>query len=291
MEELLFIINPIAGGGKTEEFKERIEAKMRKQSRSFKILLTTKPKDAIKMAFESDIKTIVAVGGDGTVSEVAEGIIKRGYGILGIVPGGTGNDLIKSIGMEEGISQSIETILKGKTSKIDVGTANGRIFLNIGGIGLDVEVLRRTEIIRKYIKGKASYILSVLITLIKFKKMNVEIKIDKKTYKRNLVLFAAGNGRFYGGGLQMVPHAKIDDGYLHITIVKDISNFRILTIFPEIFKGTHIRHKKYVETLKSKNIKIFSKKDLYMNLDGEVFPAGKELEFCILDDKIEILTP
>ncbi len=291
MEEFLFIINPIAGSGKANDLEEVIISKMKSRKRAYKIKATKHPKDATQIVYESSIKTVVVVGGDGTITEVAKGIIKRGYGVLGIIPGGTGNDLIKSLGIENNICKSIDIILKGRTSEIDVGKVNGFIFLNVAGIGLDVEVLRREKNIRKYIKGKMSYILSVFITLIKFRKIQVEIEVEDKRYKKDLVLFNTGNGKFIGGGLQINPSAIIDDGYLHNSIVKDVNNLRILTIFPEIFKGTHIRHKKYVEIFKSKKIKIYSKEELYLNLDGEVFPAGKEIEFSLMDEKIEVLIP
>ena len=291
MEEFLFIINPIAGGGRAIDIKDIIEEEMKSYKRSFRIILTKNPKEATQIAYESNINTVIAVGGDGTVTEVAKGIIRRGYGTLGIIPGGTGNDFIKSLNMKKDYIDSIKTIVSGKTIKIDVGIVNGHKFLNIAGIGLDVEVIKGFEIIKKYIKGRLAYIISIFITLFKFKKMKVLIEIDDKSLKQNLVLFGTGNGRYYGGGLQMIPKANMKDGYLHSTMVKDISNLRIATIFPEIFKGTHLRHRKYVETFKSKKIKITSKDDLYMNLDGELFFGGKEIEFSISDEKLEILNP
>lgn len=291
MEELLFIINPVAGGGKARDIKAIIEEQMEKYNKSFQIILTKNPKEATKIAYESKIDTVIAVGGDGTVTEVARGIIKRGYGSLGIIPGGTGNDFIKSLDIKKDYLDSIKTIINGKTIKIDVGLANGYKFLNIGGIGLDVEVIKGFEKIKKYIKGRFAYIISIFKTLLKFKKIKVSIEIDDKKVDENLVLFGTGSGKFYGGGLQMVPNAKINDGYLHSTLVKDLSNLRIATIFPEIFKGTHIRHKKYVETFKSKKIKIICQEDLYMNLDGELFFGGKEIEFSLSEEKLKVLIP
>lgn len=289
MEELLFIINPIAGGGKAKKLVDIIEEDMKTRNKSYKIVLTNNPKEATQIAYESNIEKIIAVGGDGTVTEVAKGIIRRGYGVLGIIAGGTGNDLIKSIGLSKDTKEALDIIVNGKSLKIDIGIANGHRFLNIGSVGLDAEVIKHLEETKKFSKGKLSYIVSVFVTLVSFKKQNVNIEIDKKKYNRSLVLFATGNGKFYGGGLQMVPHSKINDGYLHSTLVKDIHNLRIATIFPEIFRGTHIRHKKYVETFKSKTVKITSQKDMYMNLDGELFFAGKEIDFSLADDKLEVL--
>lgn len=291
MEELLFIINPIADSGKARKLKNEIEEKMVKYDIKFKTILTKNPHDATNIAYRSKIKTIVAVGGDGTVNEVAKGIINRGFGVLGIIPGGTGNDFRKSLDISEDITEALETLINGNTIKIDVGIINGYKFLNIGGIGLDVEVLRTLRSVKKYIKGSLAYILAVIITLFKFEKMNVTIEINGIRREKELVLFGAGNGKFFGGGLQLIPQAKINDSYLHGTLVKDVSNFRILTIFPEIFKGSHLRHKNYVETFKFKEAKIISNKELYINLDGEVFFGGKEIEFSLADEKLEVLVP
>ena len=291
MEELLFIINPVADSGRAKDIKEVIEEEMKNYPRAYRIVYTKEEKEATKLAYESKANIVVAVGGDGTVTEVAKGILERGYGSLGIIPGGTGNDFTKSLGMEKNHPLAIKTIIAGKTMCIDVGLVNGRRFLNIGGVGLDVAVLRSFEKIKKYVRGNFAYIISVFITLLKYKKIKATIEMDGKKEEKDLVLFGAGNGKFFGGGLQMIPHAVMDDGYLHSTLVKNISNWRIATIFPEIFKGTHVRHKKYVETFKTKEIKIITQEDLYINLDGEIFFGGKEINFSISDEKLELIVP
>lgn len=291
MEELFFIINPVAGSGKSLSIKTIIEENMKDYPGGFSISLTKNPKEATQIAYESNINTIIAVGGDGTVTEVAKGIIRRGYGTLGIIPGGTGNDLIKSLGISKYPRDALETIIQGKSMKVDIGLANGYKFLNIGSVGLDAEVTHTAQTIKKQIKSGLSYIFSIFITLIKFKKKDVTIEIDGRSQKKGLVLFAIGNGKYYGGGLKMIPDAKLNDGYLNACIVKDVSKVRILTIFPEVFKGTHLRHKKYVETFKCKEVKIYSKQDIYMNLDGEVFSPGKEINFSLADEKLSIIVP
>lgn len=291
MEELLFIINPVAGSGRCLTIKTIIEEDMKDYPGSFSIILTKNPKEATQIAYESNTNTIIAVGGDGTVTEVAKGIIRRGYGTLGIIPGGTGNDFIKTLGISKDPREALETIRQGKFTKVDIGLANGYKFLNIGSIGLDAEVVHTVQTLKKQIKGRLSYILGVFITLIRFKRKDVIIEIDGKHERKGLVLFAIGNGKYYGGGLKMIPHAELNDGYLHGCIVKDVSKLRILTILPEVFKGKHLRHKKYAEIFKCKGVKIHSQEDIYMNLDGELFSPGKEIEFSLADEKLNILIP
>lgn len=289
MDKLLFILNPVAGGGRARNLISIIEEKMKKNEIDYEMILTTKPKEAIKMAEEAKNNTIIAVGGDGTVNEVAKGLINRGTGVLGIIPGGTGNDMCRSLGLSMDPNEAIETIIKGKTKEMDLGTANGYFFLNIASVGFDAEVVRNTDKIKHKIKGKMAYVLGVIITLLNFKKKDIELEIDGNIYKKRMVLLAVGNGKYYGGGMKILPMAKIDDGYLYTCLVKDISNFKILFLFPSIFSGNHLKFTKYIEVFKAKSVKIRSKKGFYLNLDGDVIPIENEVDFKMNEKKLQII--
>ena len=289
MDKLLFIINPIAGGGRAKKLTSLIEEKMNENNIDFSIVQTTKPKDAILIVEQSSNHTIIAVGGDGTVNEVAKGIIKRGYGNLGIIPGGTGNDMCKSLGLSMDPIEAIETVIKGKTKKMDIGMANGKCFLNVASVGFDAEVVRNTDKLKSKVKGKVAYILGVLITLFKYRMQETELEIDNVSYKRNMLLLAVGNGQYYGGGMKILPDAKIDDGYLHLCLVKDINNFKLLFLFPSIFKGKHIYLTKYVEIFKAKKVWIKSKGDFYLNVDGDLVHTDNEAHFEISNKKLDII--
>ncbi len=289
MDKLLFIINPIAGGGRAKKLTSLIEEKMNENNIGFSIVQTTKPKDAILIVEQSSNHTIIAVGGDGTVNEVAKGIIKRGYGNLGIIPGGTGNDMCKSLGLSMDPIEAIETVIKGKTKKMDIGMANGKCFLNVASVGFDAEVVRNTDKLKSKVKGKVAYILGVLITLFKYRMQETELEIDNVSYKRNMLLLAVGNGQYYGGGMKILPDAKIDDGYLHLCLVKDINNFKLLFLFPSIFKGKHIYLTKYVEIFKAKKVWIKSKGDFYLNVDGDLVHTDNEAHFEISNKKLDII--
>lgn len=291
MEKLLFIINPVAGRARSKELIGLIEKEMQNYPEDFSIQVTKGPEDAIDLVCQSQTDRVIAVGGDGTVTEVAKGISKRGYGTLGIIPAGTGNDFIRSLDISKDPKIALETVIKGKTKSIDIGLANGHRFLNIGSIGLDAEVVQRAQKVKKTSKSPLSYIVSVFLTLVKYKNKEVTLVIDGKSLEKSLVLFAIGNGRYYGGGLQMIPGAKLDDGLLHICLVENIGKLRILTIFPELFKGRHTRHKKYTASFQAKSVKLLSREELYMNLDGDIFQAGKEIDFSLAEEKLNILVP
>lgn len=290
MNTYLFILNPIAGSGTAKELKDIIEEVMSKGHHDFEIVMTTKPKEAIAISANNEHDVVVAVGGDGTINEVTSGLIKRGKGILGIIPAGTGNDFSRSLGIPLNTKKALDLILEGNTKEISVGESNGHHFLNISSAGFDVEVLTNVDMIRKKFKGKFSYVLAVIYTLMKFKKKSVVLDIDGKIYQKNLLLLAVGNGKYYGGGMMVLPNADLYDDYLHICLVKDISNLRALSLFPVIFKGNHLKFTEYVETYKAKSIKITHDSPLLLNVDGEVFSEDYEINFKLSNKKILVIS-
>ncbi len=150
MDSLLFVLNPIAGGGRAKDLEPLIEESMNKHKINYDIIFTTKPKEAVKIVEDSIHNTIIAVGGDGTVNEVAKGLINRKYGTLGIIPGGTGNDLSRSLGISSDPPiEAIKLIVEGNTKFIDIGNANGYQFLNIASFGFDAEVVKVLASLKK----------------------------------------------------------------------------------------------------------------------------------------------
>lgn len=291
MDRLLFIINPVAGRGRAKSLISIIESRMDKSNIEYDIYLTKAAKDATNIAEENcyQYDAIIAVGGDGTINEVAKGLINRKHGILGIIPSGTGNDLSRSLSLPLDPLMALETIIRGHYKKIDIGRVNGYNFLNIASIGFDTEVVYIANKVKKRIKNKISYIIGILFTLLYYKKSSIEIEIDSISYRRNLVLIAIGNGKTYGGGLKILPMAEIDDGYFHICLVKDASNLKILFLFPSIIKGNHLNYKKYVEVYKGKEIRLKNNKRLNLNIDGEIMPIDSDIIFQISEDKLSVI--
>lgn len=289
---ILFIVNPIAGTDKARSLIPLINKKMKKTKVDYNLVMTNKPKEATEItrrAINEGYKIIVAVGGDGTVNEVAKGIILEGKGILGIIPGGTGNDLARSLDIPIDPELALELIIKGQSKPIDLGTTNQNVFLNVGSIGFDSEIVKNTESIKKYIKGKFAYTVGLLKTLVKYKFKNYTIKLDDRTLQKKCLLIAVGNGNYYGGGMKICPMAIINDGYFHVCVINEINKLLLLTIFPSIFSGNHQYKKKYVEFYKSKQVKIYTDEEIILNLDGELFNVEKEITFSISDNKINVV--
>lgn len=292
MKKILFIINPVAGGGKAKALVPVIKGKMDKLDREYEIILTKGLKEAIKLAEDKvdDYDIVVAVGGDGTVNEVSRGLINKKKGILGIVPAGTGNDLAKLLGIPKNPSDALELLCNGSVKLIDIGRANNYNFLNIGSIGFDADVvINNINVIKKIIKSKISYVISVIYTLIHYKAKEVEVTVDGKTIRDKILLLAVGNGKYYGGGLPILPMAVPDDGYFDICLISKVPKIKFLLLFPSIFKGNHIEHQKYVKIFRGKEVKVKSAEKLNMNIDGEVIPDLNEVLFSMGSEKLKVL--
>ncbi|HCO18521.1 diacylglycerol/lipid kinase family protein [Gudongella oleilytica] len=291
MSKYLFLVNPVAGGGKALGYVDHIKATMDEYGLMYKMMTSTRPGEATTIVEDNpDCDICVAVGGDGTANEVARGILSRGKGIMGILPGGTGNDLGKSLGIEENLDEALKKLIQCRTREIDLGKAKDKFFFNISSLGFDSEVVRHTDRIKRFVKGKAAYILGVITALIVYRSRRMVFEVDGNHIERKATLVAVGNGRYYGGGMMILPMAKVDDGLLDVCVVKDISNLRILTLFPTIFKGDHVKYDKYVEFHTAKKIVVRAEGSYLLNIDGELFEIkDEEVEFKLADERLTVI--
>lgn len=292
MERILFIINPVAGGGRTKGLVPLINNAMKDKDIEYDIVFTTRPKegtDIAKQGVHKGYNKIVAVGGDGTVNEIAFGLIEEEKGILGILPSGTGNDLARSLSIPLEPEKALDNILNGKSKTIDVGTVNDGLFLNISSIGFDAEVVTIADKIKTKIKSSISYVIALFITLLRFKYINVEIEIDDSVIQRDILLIAVGNGRCYGGGIKILPMANLEDGFFHVCIVNKLSKLKLLFLLPTIVNGSHINQEKYVKIYKAKKVKVRSEDKAYLNIDGEIEELKEEVLFEINSTKLSVI--
>lgn len=296
MRKYLFIINPEAGGGRSGKLIDIIDERMRKSGQAYQIKTTSKPNDATDIARDNidSFTDIIAVGGDGTVNEVARALIKSKKGLLGIIPSGTGNDLTLSLGIPKDTKKALDIILgdNRKTTNIDVCSINGRPYLNISTIGFDAEVVRMTNTIKKIIKNEISYVISVILNLISFRKNKIELIIDGKSHRVISFLLAIGNGKYYGGGMPIMPNAEMDNGFLEVCSIKDVSNLKVLTLFPSIFKAQHTKYTKYVSIYRAKKVIAKTEEKMILNIDGEIIDNNEsnEIVFTIEDYKLPVIT-
>lgn len=289
-----FIVNKISGNGRALKIWEQIEKKLKEKNVYYCVRFTQKSKHATLLVQElirkENVTVVVAVGGDGTIHEVINGLVGTNIPI-GIIPAGSGNDFSRGLGIPLKHDDALERILSGKPQIIDIGNINSTYFCTVAGIGFDGEVAQTTNVsIYKKIcnfiwMGKISYIISALLVLIRYKPMNISIMIDKKLYKIPKVwLIAVANLPFYGGGLVICPKAESNDGLFDICIVQEMSKWEFLCVFPLVFKGNHTTSPS-IRIIKGKELEIYSPVPLLIHGDGEVIgqtPARIRIEPCSL---------
>ncbi len=279
-----FIINPDSSRGKVKKKIEQIKKYIKELNIDSSIDFTQKSKHAkelAKRAVTENFEIVVAVGGDGTVHEVINGI----YGTnssLGIIPIGAGNDLSTCLGIpQKDIKKAIEIINIRKTKKIDLGKINGEYFAGVAGTGFDTMVVDFAFKHRNLLKllGSLFYIYGVYNVLIRFKHIFFKLITKDNTIEKKAMTIAVGNSWMYGGGMKVVPDAKLDDGLFDVCIVEEISKLEFLKVFPRVFSGTHITHPA-VKIFRTDFLRIESNKKISVQADGEIIkslPANFEL--------------
>ena len=287
------IINPHAGKKQGLATAKSAIEKLKEHSIDVEMLISQKQGDSITIAENLDPKNydgILTVGGDGTLFEVINGLLKNKQDIkipIGQIPVGTGNSFIKDLGINN-LEDSIRVIIEGKTKAVDLGefsySKGKHFFINLLGTGFVSNVAYRA---RKYkILGSLSYIFGVLEEVVVLKSTKIEITIDGKLFEREAIFTEICNSRYTGGDMLMAPNAKIDDGLLDIVILNKVSRRKLLSLFPLLFKGEHILNNA-VEVFTGKNISLKSDKKLVLTPDGETF-GDTPIEVVMHPGKIEM---
>lgn len=238
---LLIIANPISGSGAGAAALEKTRSLLDAESVSYRCETTRYPGHATEladMAIREDMDGIVCLGGDGTIFETVNGLAGRPM-TLYFVPCGTGNDFTRMLNLPKDPIEALRAQLSGKPHAIDVGRVNDRYFLNVSGCGFDVEVLRQADRFKKLGKGLLPYLCGIIAALHRFRPLDIELTMDGRRESRAVTIISVGNGRYFGGGMMPVPHAKIDDGLFDVIFVDKVNRFTILRLLSKFIKGQH----------------------------------------------------
>jgi len=291
-KDYFFIVNPAAGGGRKMEAINEIETFFQDRNLDFEMVLTKAPRHATeltKKAANDGYKIVVAVGGDGTVNEVVNGLVGTNS-TLGIIPIGSGNDFSRAIGLARNIKKDLKILLAKKTREIDLGFVNNRYFVDGLGIGFDAEASMKVRKFLKYLNGFLAYLASVLRTLVTYQFPQVKITLDNsQVIKMGILLMAVMNGPRYGAGFYVAPSAKIDDGLFTICLIEKCGRFYALRQIPKVLKGTHVKLP-IVKIITSKQVKIESESILPAHVDGEILPPQQKFEAKIVPKCLKVIS-
>lgn len=278
---MLFIVNPISG----KKRKTAIIAYLEKMG--CKVVCTEYAGEAEKIAREATESVIVAVGGDGTVNEVARGIVGTDK-VLGIIPCGSGDGLALHLGISRYYKQAVKTIMNGKKIKIDSGLINGRPFFSVCGTGFDAIVSERFAKSGK--RGIMNYIEIGLKTWMEYKPQKHIVEIDGQSFEMDASLITVGNSSQWGNNAKITPRADIEDGYLDMTAVDRVSALEMPALALELMTGT-LNWNNKVHCYRGREIKIFRPTPGPAHADGDWFSAGNDLEIRILPQSLNVIVP
>lgn len=306
MAKVLVILNPISGNGAGLALEPQIASALRDGGLDFDLVSTRAPREAIRIAekAKSDgYETLIAVGGDGTVNEVANGLLRasqgRPAGTLGVIPVGSGNDFSKMISLPPDWRAGVQRILAGTPRWVDVGRVIGdspaagydhgsHYFTNGLDTGFGALVAMHAHEV-PYLRGTAMYLAAVLKTLANYSVPHVKIDLDDDPIEQRSTMVAISNGRCYGGGFWVTPNAQVDDGLLDVMIAKGLGRLGILSLLPKVMKGTHVGDPR-VYFAQARRVVIESPDALTVEADGEIpYLGAHHLEIEILSRRLCVL--
>jgi diacylglycerol kinase (ATP) len=289
----LFVVNPSAGRGKTKSRWDSFERLLQKRANfPFEVHFTTHSREAETVclqAIRSHFERVIAVGGDGTVNEIINGVLGNDV-VIGILPFGTGNDLARSIGAKNSYKDLLNMLCYPRETSLNVANVNGRYFINAAGIGFDGMVanhINRHMFIKNL--GALGYAFSAITVLKSFVPFEVSLNIDGRCASFSHVwMIAIGNCPFYGGGMKICPSAKYDDGLLDVCIVSDLGKITFLKLLPSVYSGRHVEKEPWISTQQGKYIEITCPNSMIAHADGELI-ASSSLRVSMSEQLIRFL--
>lgn len=285
------IINPSAGRGRTIELLPQIREWVKASGLDVVEYHTQRPGHATylaRRAVKEGARIVAAVGGDGTVSETAAGLV-RTETALAVIPTGTGNDFSRALGLFKQLKLAVETLSNGRPVAIDVGRAGHLTFINTLGVGFGGDVTYENIRVRK-LKGMASYAAAVLRLLPTYKNPTFHLQGRDWEFKSKGLLVEVGNGRFAGGGFKLLPDADMRDGYFDIVLLGDYGPIRRFMAFPLIVLR-QAKRLQAVHYFRSDLVRIAVDRPSYIHVDGNLHHVREPFTAEVMPAALKVLFP
>lgn len=289
------LYNPAAGRGKARATVDAVVDEARRHFREVELLSTQAPGDGVRLgreAAERGVERIIVVGGDGTVHEAANGILRARVArlpSLTVVPEGTGNDFAKLVGTDGlGPREAVGAIVRGEIAHFDVGEAWDEYFVNTLGVGLDAEVAQHLRDV-KHLRGTLAYGSALLRALRTHADAELEITVGTERFTGKWLMVAVGIGAVEGGGFHLMPEARPDDGLLDICAIRPVGTVRLLALVPMVMLGKHARFPE-VWMGRTDRIAFRATAPIAIHTDGELRAPGKtELAITLHKGRLNVI--
>lgn len=295
VEHVKVILNPYGGRWPKPEKMARVSRALVAAGLNYDLVLTEAPGHAVELARQAAIEAwpvVVAVGGDGTVNEVVNGLLAEpgpaDTARLGIIPLGTANDLADMLALPRSLEAACQRLAAGQTRLLDVGQVNGRYFVNNSAIGLEPLVSLAHEEIR-WLRGNIRYIAAALKAIAQAKYWQFQLTWDGGEITAPMTIVSVGNSPRTGGAFYMTPQAKLDDGLLDFIYGMKLSRGQMLALLPKTFKGQHIHHP-LVSYHQTTALTIVASPGTPIQADGEIIALdATEINYRIIPAKLAVI--
>ncbi len=280
------VVNPASANGATARRWPEIARLLAQEGIDFDTYLTGGPGDATvhtRQMLEKGYDLIISVGGDGTANEVANGFftasgpVREGAAIAFIFIG-TGCDLIRTLGIPREPEAAVRHLARASRRPIDVGrvkftghdgSMQTRYFINVAGLGLDGDTVARVNRTSKALGGFISFLWGTVASLLLYRNRQMAVTVDDRLVcDAPLTVAVIGNGRYFGGGMCIAPHAEMDDALFDIIILQNMGKISLLFNLPKVYRGSHLSHPK-ITALRGRKVTVTAKDPTLLELDGE----------------------
>jgi len=285
----LAIVNPVAGKGAGAKLTRRIASDLATAGISADVVTTPAAGEAARLAsaaVEDGYERVIAVGGDGTANEVANGLVNTQVA-LALYPIGAGNDFARALGYPRRRRQLARFLAQARARRIDVGEVNGRIFLNAAGVGIDGHVAERVIATSRVIGSALGYLVGSLVSIATYEPRQMRIRIGDTTRQGRHLVVVAANGTHFGNGMRVAPDAKLDDGMLDVIVAGDLGKWASILALAKIYRGTHVDGRTIV-SYRAAAVDVELDQELPMEVDGEAMRT-RELHVRIRPQALTVL--
>lgn len=269
------IVNPAAGRGAGRRLAARLAADLARDGVAVDVVTTPGPGEAARLAaaaVEDGYARVLAVGGDGTANEIANGLIGSDV-VLALYPIGAGNDFARALGYPRSRGRLAAFLAGARRRRIDVGEANGRVFLNAAGVGIDGHVAERIVASTRVVGPTLGYFVGALVSIATYRPRPMRVTLDGASFAGPQLLVVAANGTHFGSGMHVAPSAEPDDGLFDVVVGGDLGRWASLVALAKLYRGTHVDGRR-VLAFRSSALDIELDEPQPMEADGEPMRAS-----------------
>src|SRR6059058_540420 len=275
-DSTVFLVNPASDNGATGRRWPELAHRAAQLGLEGETLFSERPGHLIELARSSDASRVVAVGGDGTMNEVVNGIAGRDVE-LATIPLGTGMDFGRTYGIPTKFDDAVRVALDGEPRTIDAGRVSYRTwggedaerwFANVGSVGMSGAVAQRANGMSKALGGRVTFFYALTRVFLVWKNTDVVVRLDDAERRGRMHDVIVANGVWHGGGMMLAPGAVPDDGAFDVILIGDVSKWDFLTTAPKIYKGRHVTHAK-IEVVRSARVVVDAPEHLPIEVEGE----------------------